>query len=419
MHQNEIDEAVAQTRSRAEQKIRQLDEQIHAANARNAELKANEERIQREYLSTREALDRARTQHEEERKSMEATMRAMEDRMKQVESERIDDSAKRREIQEQNKSLRITVDNLRAQVVKSSMSLQLPQILTILYLQVETNRVQLTDRDLGRDREMVQVKTTLKDAQAQLSDVNKALQRKSKELEDLRIEMSEQIVAIEKRRDEDVGMYRRRAEEADLKMHELETSCLSEARRSKYIIDQTKEKYSNAVQQFELKLEEEKTNNRRWTNQNRELLESLRLMTEEKISIEKVSAALKSKCSSMREELAEAQRTISDLTVQLTQSFEAREEAVKASVRELAAINSTNKLKTKVVSFLPSNDDERMSFAAADAVSALSFGNLGVETDENDVDVFQAEIEKRNFEDMLQEAHRTVRNVIFSAGDST
>jgi hypothetical protein len=81
----------------------------------------------------------------------------------------------------------------------------------------------------------------------------------------------------------------------------------------------------------------------------------------------------------------------------------------------LAAINSNNKLKTKVVSFLPSSDDERISFAAADAVSTLSFGNLGVETDENDVDVFQAEIEKRNFEDMLQEAHRTVRAHIFVA----
>jgi hypothetical protein len=117
MCQNEIDEAVAQTRARAEQRIKQLDEQIHTAGARNAELKANEERIQREYLSTREALDRARAQHEEERKSMETAMRTMEEKMKQIESERIDDSAKRREIQEQNKSLRITVDNLRAQVV--------------------------------------------------------------------------------------------------------------------------------------------------------------------------------------------------------------------------------------------------------------------------------------------------------------
>lgn len=252
------------------------------------------------------------------------------------------------------------------------------------------------------------MRTSVKDAQTQISDLNKALQRKTKELDDLRIEMSEQTAAIEKRRDEDVNMYRRRAEEADLKMRELETACMSETRRSKYVIDQTKEKYANAVQQFELKLEEEKTSNRRWTNQNRELLESLRLVTEEKISLEKVSSTLKSRCSSMREELAEAQRTITDLTVQLTQSFEAREEAVKISVRELAAINSNNKLKTKVVSFLPSNEDERISFAASDAISALSLGNLGVETEDTEVDVFQAEIEKRNFEDMLQEAHRTV-----------
>lgn len=78
----------------------------------------------------------------------------------------------------------------------------------------------------------------------------------------------------------------------------------------------------------------------------------------------------------LREDVAEAQATVSELTEQLTNSFEAREQAVKTSVRyvpcivfhplamgylltstfisELARINTAAKMKYRAVGFLNS-----------------------------------------------------------------
>ena len=67
----------------------------------------------------------------------------------------------------------------------------------------------------------------------------------------------------------------------------------------------------------------------------RELTESVRVMSDEKSSLEKIIAGFKNKTAVLREDLLDAQRTIADLTVQLTSSFEAREEAVKTSVKYL------------------------------------------------------------------------------------
>ncbi len=102
-----------------------------------------------------------------------------------------------------------------------------------------------------------------------MGDLSKAMQRKVKELEELREELTGQIGAIEKRREDDVNMYRRRAEESEQKMREIEGASSSESRRSKYVVDQLKEKYSAAVQQSESKMEEERGVTKRLTNTNR------------------------------------------------------------------------------------------------------------------------------------------------------
>ncbi len=65
----------------------------------------------------------------------------------------------------------------------------------------------------------------------------------------------------------------------------------------------------------------------------RELVEGMRVLADEKSGLEKIIAGLKNKTGILRDDLVDAQRTIADLTVQLTNSFEAREEAVKNSVK--------------------------------------------------------------------------------------
>ena len=69
------------------------------------------------------------------------------------------------------------------------------------------------------------------------------------------------------------------------------------------------------------------------SNTIRESQETARILEDEKSSMEKIISGLKSKNSILREDLLDAQRSVADLTVQLTSSFEAREEAVKTSVK--------------------------------------------------------------------------------------
>jgi hypothetical protein len=129
--------------------------------------------------------------------------------------------------------------------------------------------MQISERDLGRDREIASLKNQLKEISAGHADVSKALHRKSKELEDLRNEMTEQINQVEKRREDEIALFRRRTDEAELKMREFETSANSESRRSKYILDQIKDKFGISVQQLETKLDEEKSANKRLLAANR------------------------------------------------------------------------------------------------------------------------------------------------------
>ena len=59
----------------------------------------------------------------------------------------------------------------------------------------------------------------------------------------------EQLATIERKREEDIGLHRRRADESDNKAREVEHAATAEARRSKHILDQIKDKYSTTMQQ--------------------------------------------------------------------------------------------------------------------------------------------------------------------------
>lgn len=216
-----------------------------------------------------------------------------------------EEAIRRREVQEQNKTLRSSIDSLRSQV--------------------EASRVQLTDRDFSRDREISTLKNSLKEVSSNFADMSKALNRRVKELEELRSEYAEQMILLEKKREEDVLVHRRRADEAETKMREFENGANGESRRSKYIIDQIKDKFSITIQQLETKLEEEKAVSKRLllssrylkiahvyfaTNGlcvHRELAEAYRILTDEKSSLEKVVSSLKSKNTILRDDVLEAQ----------------------------------------------------------------------------------------------------------------
>lgn len=379
--QSEVDDAVIQTRQRAEQKIKALEEQLADMATRCAQSKYEEEQVRKDFLSAKEALERLRALAEEERRSFDASQHALEERLKHTEVSRNEDAVRRREIQEQNKSLRSTIDGLRTQV--------------------ENNRVQLTDRDFARDKEISNLKLCVKEAQAAQLDASKALHRKTKELEDFRQEAAEQLSLLEKKRDDDVNMHRRRAEEADAKMREFETGASGEARRSKFILDQIKDKFSVTLQQLETQLEKEKAENKRLGVANRELAESVRVVADEKNSLDKEVSSLKSKNARLRGDIQEAQATVSELTEQLTTSFEARELAVKSSIRELAKVNTAAKLKSRVNCFLPTGNTSNLYFSQGDEIDKSVNDDFGSADSEDETKG------GTDFEEVMQVAHKT------------
>ena len=133
--QAEIDEAVLATRQRAEAKIRGLEEQLADAAARTAQGNVEIDAVLQEKASLTAQLDRARQNCVDEKRAYDAALKGLEDRLKQAEISRNEDAVRRRDLQEQNKSLRSTVDALRSQV--------------------DSSRLQLGDKDASRDKEVI------------------------------------------------------------------------------------------------------------------------------------------------------------------------------------------------------------------------------------------------------------------------
>lgn len=184
-----------------------------------------------------------------------------------------------------------------------------------------------------RDREVEALRRTTRETQRELADAIKQSNKRLKELTDLRNSMDAQILAAQKRFEDESNAYRRRANEAETCMREMETLLASEERRSRALLEQIKEKASVSVTQMDTKLAEARETHRRLNDRNRSLEMALREATDEKQESENALHDVRAKMARLQDDLSEAQNEIAELTTQLTASFEAREFAAKLSTR--------------------------------------------------------------------------------------
>lgn len=101
-------------------------------------------------------------------------------------------------------------------------------------------------------------KETVRDLQKELSDKSRALVKKSKELDDLRVSTRNQLELLERQHSTECAIHQRRAIEADRCVQDLETAGNVGHVRTQSTIEQLKDQHSSDVGQLEARLRNER-----------------------------------------------------------------------------------------------------------------------------------------------------------------
>ena len=83
-------------------------------------------------------------------------------------------------------------------------------------------RSQVHQAEKSREAELLTVKATNRDVQRQLVEKTRSLSRKNKEVDDLKTSYEAQVGVLERKYNEEMGMYRKRSSESDRLARDLE-----------------------------------------------------------------------------------------------------------------------------------------------------------------------------------------------------
>jgi hypothetical protein len=85
-------------------------------------------------------------------------------------------------------------------------------------MQEDAQRAMLEERDRTQDREVEQLRQSLRDVQRECAEASKNATRRQKELSDLQREFDEKYHDMAKKKDDELQLYQRRAAEAERNM---------------------------------------------------------------------------------------------------------------------------------------------------------------------------------------------------------
>lgn len=130
--------------------------------------------------------------------------------------------------------------------------------LTSTYLiQIDELRAQLSLSERNNETAQGALKMTVRDLQKELAEKTRVLVRKTKESDDLKATLGEQVASLERRLQEESAQLQRRAAEADRAARDFEAAGFAGDLRTQTSIDQLKEKYNMAVALLEARLRSE------------------------------------------------------------------------------------------------------------------------------------------------------------------
>lgn len=203
------------------------------------------------------------------------------------------------------------------------------------------------------------MKATVRDLQREVSDKTRLLARRTKDYDELKAALSEQIADLERRLQDESAQLQRRSAEAERLARDFESAGFAGDLRTQSAIDQLKEKYNTAVALLDARLRTETDKNKTLTakiryeapisasstcgggiintvcshvpgRQSESILADL-LDDKAELSRQVDEAAQEARLQD--EALAHCKATVADLAAQLAVSYQAREDGVHRVAR--------------------------------------------------------------------------------------
>jgi hypothetical protein len=189
-----------------------------------------------ECKSAHNLLEKSRHSHEGDSRSAEMAMSRLEEKIREVVKEREEALLKSKEVNELNTELRLLIDKLRGQE--------------------ESLRLSMDEKESSRRKEAEVLRAQVRDLQRDLATMQRSGHKSRKEVEELTRGEEAKLTALQKQYDEELAMHRRRAQEAEQSMQEMELTGVSEEHRVRLLLEQYKEKSSLAAMKLEAQLGE-------------------------------------------------------------------------------------------------------------------------------------------------------------------
>lgn len=126
--------------------------------------------------------------------------------------------------------------------------------------QIDDLRAQVSQLDRAHEASASVLKASIRDLQKDVSEKTRLLAKKSKDHDDLRANLAEQVGAQERRHQEEAALLQRRVGEAERAVRDFEAAGFAADLRTQTSIDQLKEKYAAAVSLLDARLRSESEN---------------------------------------------------------------------------------------------------------------------------------------------------------------
>ena len=120
-----------------------------------------------------------------------------------------------------------------------------------------------------KSSELTSLKSQLRESQNLVIEKTRLLARKSKELDENKLNVEAQLAAVERKLGDESSLFRRRAAEADKSAKDLELAGNVEDQRTQLLVGHIKEKNATTIGQLEAKIREEIETNRKLVGHSR------------------------------------------------------------------------------------------------------------------------------------------------------
>jgi myosin protein heavy chain len=316
--QADLDATSEVVRLRGAEQLRACERDLDEMAERNATLLAENEKVLRETKSTKEEADRAHQSLENERRATEHAMKEMHARLNELAIQKEEESSKKFEVQELNTDYRLTIDKLRNQV--DSMTMQ--------FMQLERTK----------ETDSVALRTLVRELQRDATEKSRALLKAQKDLDDLREQSQVQIQDLERKLGDENSMIRRRIHDADRVVKEMEQELTVGGQRTHDFVQTIKEKASTGLRQMETQLKEESQLAKAMAARSRELEARLGEVGQEKMVLQHAMEGAKESIGCLQEELQASRVAVADLSLQLSESYSARDLGAQRAARVIESM---------------------------------------------------------------------------------